>query len=252
MKLEPLPDVPALVIGGRRRWICVADLHIGIESELRRAGFNIPSQMPKMLSALEQLASHADRLLILGDVKHRITHAGNREAREVGETMRRMMDAFQAVVVTPGNHDGGLGTVMPEGCVVTPATGTSVEGVGAFHGHVWPSRDTMSGERLVMAHIHPSVMFVDSMGGRTNEKCWIRARLMCGKVRERYDRCPEELVVLPAFNPLITGSPVNVAGGAMLGPLLKNGYVDDGSMSAYLLDGTNVGRPEKVERRSGR
>jgi putative SbcD/Mre11-related phosphoesterase len=252
VNLDPVPDVPALVIRGRRRWACVADLHIGVEAELRKAGFNIPTQMPRILQSLEELASHADRLLVLGDVKHRVTHASAREQREVGETMGRAMDVFKAVVVTPGNHDGGLSQVMPEGCVVTPASGTVVEGVGAFHGHVWPSERIMSGKSLLMAHIHPSVLLEDSLGGRSNEKCWVRAPLDREKVLARYGSCPGQVVVVPALNPIITGSPVNTEGGAMLGPLMKNGMVDTGSMSVYLLDGTNLGRPAKVERRRHR
>ena len=230
----------------------MADLHIGVEAELRKSGFNIPTQMPRIMESLEELASHADRLLILGDVKHRVTHASRKEQREIGETMRRAMALFKAVVVTPGNHDGGLAEVMPEGCVITPASGTVVEGVGAFHGHVWPSESTMSGKSLLMAHIHPSVLLEDSLGGRSNEKCWVKASFDREKVGARYGSCPGEVVVVPALNPIITGSPVNIERGAMLGPLLKNDLVDRSSISVYLLDGTNLGRPATVERKRRR
>lgn len=248
MNLEPVPDLPALVISGQRRWACVVDLHMGIESSLRASGFNVPSQMPEMLSTMESLASHADRLLILGDVKHRITHASRREDREVGHVMRRLMQVFQAIVITPGNHDGGLKAVIPDGCIVASAHGTVIERTGVFHGHVWPSRKTMSTDRLVMGHVHPSVLLEDSMGGKVNEKCWYRAPMLKEKVLERYDDHPKELVVVPAFNPLITGSPVNVDGG-LLGPLLRNGLVDTRSARAYLLDGTNLGTPPRVVRK---
>jgi hypothetical protein len=62
---------------------------------------------------------------------------------------------------------------------------------------------------------------------------------------ERYDSCPIELVVVPAFNPLLTGTPVNYGERAMLGPLFRNDLVDRRTMNAYLLDGTNVGFPTK-------
>ncbi len=251
VNLEPLPDIPALVIAGQRRWACIADLHIGIEASLRAAGFNVPNQMPKMLSTMESLASHADRLLILGDVKQRITHASVREDREIRHVMRELMRVFQAVVITPGNHDGGLRDVVPEGCVVAATQGTVIEGAGAFHGHVWPSQKTMSCRRLVMGHVHPSVLFEDSMGGRMNEKCWYRAPLVKEKVLGRYSSHPEELVIVPAFNPLITGSPVN-AGGGLLGPLLRNGLVDTLLARAYLMDGTNLGTPPTVVRKPAR
>jgi putative SbcD/Mre11-related phosphoesterase len=242
VNLVPVPDTPALTLEGPRRWVCIADLHIGIETALRGSGFNIPSQLPKMSSAIETLGCHADRLMILGDVKHRITHASRGEDRDLRAIMQRIMRTFQAVVVTPGNHDGGLREAMPEGCVITTSHGTVVDGVGAFHGHVWPSDDVMACDTVVMGHVHPSVRLEDSMGGRVNEKCWMRAGFSKKKVTERYASCPDELVVVPAFNPLITGSPINAPGGGALGPLLRNNLVNEHSISAYLLDGTNLGR----------
>ena len=77
----------------------------------------------------------------------------------------------------------------------------------------------------------------------TNEKCWMRARLKKKAVLEKYDDCPEELVVVPAFNPLLTGTPINYGEKAMLGPLLRNDLVDRRTINSYLLDGTNVGFP---------
>jgi putative SbcD/Mre11-related phosphoesterase len=252
VNLVPVPDMPALIIEGRRRWVCVADLHMGIETALRGSGFNIPSQLPKMSNAIESLGSHADRLVILGDVKHRITHAGHGEDRDVRAIMQRIMRTFQAVVVTPGNHDGGLKDVMPDGCIITANHGTVVEEIGAFHGHVWPSEEVMACNMVVMGHVHPSVRLEDAMGGGLNEKCWMRARFSKTKVAERYDTCPKELVVVPAFNPLITGSPINAPGGGRLGPLLRNKLVNERSISAYLLNGTNLGRPPRRKARTSR
>ena len=220
-----------------------------IEAELRAAGFNIPSQTKRIASMIESLEGRADRILILGDVKQKITHATAREDREVRAVMKTIMDLFQAVVVTPGNHDGGLKEILPEGCLMTPLNGTVVEGVGAFHGHVWPSEEVMSTETIVMAHIHPSILLEDSLGGRSNEKCWMRARLDEKKVKERYETSPDEMVVVPAFNPLITGSPINTPRGGKLGPLMRNAYADEDSVTAYLLDGTNLGRPSMSPRK---
>lgn len=249
MDIEPVPDIPALVIRGKKRWACIADLHLGIESELRASGFNIPSQVKKVTSMIESLEGYADRMLILGDVKQRVTHATPREDREVRSVMKTIMGLFQAVVITPGNHDGGLKEAVPDGCIVTPLNGTVVEGAGALHGHVWPSDDVMSTKTIITAHVHPSILLEDSLGGRTNEKCWMRARLKEDKVRERYRRCPNEMIVMPAFNPLITGTPINAPGGGRLGPLLRNGFADEETITAYLLDGTNLGRPATLSPR---
>lgn len=246
MELEPVPDLAALTARGHSNWICVADLHLGIEVQLRRSGFNIPSQSPKMLSALEALSTRGDRLILLGDVKHRIPALSYREDKEIPPFMRRLGELYKEIVVVAGNHDGGIAAVLPEGVKKISGAGIMMEDTGFVHGHVWPSKTAMSGKQLVMGHIHPSVLLVDSIGSKTNEKCWIRSHLVRARVLERYEHCPDEIVVVPAFNPLLTGTPINGRKGAYLGPVFRNRLVDESSMSAYLLDGTNLGTPPKV------
>jgi hypothetical protein len=241
--LEPVTDVPALMMKGRQKWICVADLHLGLEVQLRRAGFNIPSQTPKMLSSLEELASLGDNLLILGDVKHRILSVSYREDREIPPFLEKLMNVYGSILIVAGNHDGGLGDILPKRVGAAAGHGTGIEGIGAFHGHVWPSKQVMECAKIVMGHIHPSVQLVDSLGSKSNEKCWVRGRLRKRLVLERYETCPAELIVVPAFNPLLTGTPINRAIGSRLGPLFRNNIVNESTLRTYLLDGTNLGLP---------
>jgi putative SbcD/Mre11-related phosphoesterase len=250
MDLEPVPDVPALAMRGSKRWLCVADLHLGIEVQLRHAGFNIPSQAPKMLSSLETLTAFADNLLILGDLKHRIPSVSYREDREIPPILDKLMDCYKEVVIVAGNHDGGLETILPPGVRAVSGAGLRVENVGAFHGHIWPSKEVMQSDMLVMAHVHPSVVLVDSLGAKSNEKCWLKGKLKSKTVLERYDHCPRELIIVPAFNPLLTGTPVNSTTGSKFGPLFRNDLVDSRNLEAYLLDGTNLGVPTRVKMRA--
>jgi len=237
-----LADVPALLIEGREKHVCVADLHIGIEVQLRLGGFNIPSQTPKMLAGLESMASRADRLIILGDLKHRIPSVGYRENKEIGPFLEQLGKCYDSITLVAGNHDGGISSVLPQTVRAVSGRGTRIDDIGVFHGHVWPSESVMEAEKVVMGHTHPSVLLVDSLGAKTNEKCWVRAKFDKGGVAKRYGHCPHELVIVPAFNPLLTGTPVNSKGRPMIGPLLRNEIVDKESMRAYLLDGTNLGR----------
>ena len=245
MQVEPVPDIPALELKGVRKWVCVADLHIGIEVQLRAAGFNIPSQMPKMLNALEELASHGDRLLILGDVKHRIPSVGFREDREIKGLLDKLDSHYDEVMIAAGNHDGGLTSILPEDVKSISSHGGKFEDIGFFHGHVWPSKEAMDSNKLLMAHMHPSVQFTDSIGSRMNEKCWVRAGFREDAVKQRYASFPAEIVVLPAFNPLLTGTPINTRSGQYMGPLFRNGLVDESTMKLYLLDGTDLGHTWK-------
>ena len=249
VKLEPVPDIPALVLKGEKKWVCVADLHLGIEVQLRRAGFNIPSQAQKMLSSLETMSTYGDNLLILGDLKHRIPSVSYREDREIPPLLAKLKDRYKDIVIVSGNHDGGISSILPPGVRALSGPGTRIEDVGAFHGHVWPSQETMGSEKLIMGHIHPSVVLTDSLGSKSNEKCWVRTRLKKKGILERYDHCPSELVVVPAFNPLLTGTPVNSTTESKFGPLFRNGLVDMKRAEIYLLDGTNLGLPPKVKMR---
>lgn len=246
MDLEPVPDMPALRVKGAGGWMVVADLHLGIEAQLRRSGFNLPSQMPKMTAALESLSRKARNLMILGDLKHRIPSVSHREDMELRELLTRMLGAYKRVVLVAGNHDGGILSALPEGCEALSSRGTVVGDVGLFHGHVWPSDDVMAADTVVMAHIHPAVLMVDSLGTRSSEKCWVRAAFSKDKVKGRYRSCPGQLVVVPAFNPLLTGTPVNSDTSSILGPLFKNGFVETGSIKVHLLDGTYIDHPDSL------
>ncbi|MCU0852162.1 MAG: metallophosphoesterase [Thermoplasmata archaeon] len=246
MRAEPVPDVPALLLKGRKKWVCVADLHMGIEVQLRRAGFNIPSQSGKMLSTLERLASDGDGLVMLGDVKHRIPGLSNRENKEIPPLMSRLAELYREIIVVAGNHDGGLATALPDSVKAVTGGGMAIEDLGLCHGHVWPSKSAMEGAKLVMGHVHPAVLLVDSIGSKTSEKCWARGTLRKDVASQRYERCPEELIIMPAFNPLLTGTPVNSRRHAYLGPILRNGLLDEDSLTVYLLDGTNLGHMPPV------
>ncbi len=177
MDLEPVPDMPALIMKGKDCWAAVADLHIGIEVQMKMAGFSIPTQMPKMMRDLESLSKIARNLVLLGDLKHKIPNVGRREDEEIKHLLGRMLEVFDRVVLISGNHDSGIASVLPEGCEGMGSKGWAVQDTGLFHGHVWPSDEVMRCEKIVMGHIHPSVLLKDSIGARNIEKCWLRSSL---------------------------------------------------------------------------
>jgi len=234
---------------GEENWLCVADLHLGIEAQLRHAGFNIPSQAPKMLASLETLSTYAQKLLILGDVKHRIPVVSRREDKEIPPFLARLMERYKEILIVAGNHDGGLESILPPEVRAVSGAGIRIENAGAFHGHIWPSQEVMGADLLLMGHIHPSVALADSLGTKSNEKCWLKGKLKQKAVLNRFRHCPSELIIIPAFNPLLTGTPINSTTGTKFGPMFRNDLVDQRSLEAYLLDGTNLGVPARVKMR---
>lgn len=245
MRLTPVFDERALVTeAGGAPTVVVGDLHVGIESELHRSGVHIPSQTPDLRERLEAVVAQEDahRLFVLGDLKDTIARASSQEERELPTLFEGLPDDVEVHLV-PGNHDAGVVDHL-EGVTVHEATGTTLgDEVGLAHGHTWPADDVMACPRVVLSHNHPTVVLRDEVGGRHKEPCWVRATFR-EAARERYPDLPEEarLVLVPAFNPLLGGTPLNDRGGEpLLGPLFENGLVDVDAARVWTLDGVELG-----------
>jgi len=141
-------------------------------------------------------------------------------------------------------------TSCPRGVEIHPSTGFTIGDVGFIHGHTWPSSEVMSRSVLVMAHNHPTVALEDSLGNISKEPCWVRFPVMKGAVK-RYMEVPEEIIMIPAFNRSLGGSPVNITGGKLLGPLFSEGLIDLAKGRVYLADGIYLGTIGCLMVRSG-
>lgn len=239
MDLQPVPGVPALRMGDS---LVIGDLHIGIEAHMGARGVHLASRTDDMFYAvLSAAGSDVDRIIMLGDVKDSVPGSTKQEYREIPVFCDRLLDAFSEVCIVRGNHDTSIEEFVPGRVRVHPASGAVIDGVGLAHGHTWPSGEVMSQRTLVLGHEHPTVLFRDGVGARASEPCWMRGRFADSE-DSRYARLPEEFVVVPAFNRLLGGSPMNVEGSDFLGPVLNSGIVDVNGAHIYLLDGVDLGR----------
>ncbi len=239
MDPEPVPDAPALRVDDA---FVVADLHIGIEEELREKGVEIPSRSEVMARRLVDLAQHtgARQLVVLGDVKHLVPRMASRERRDVYVFFRDLAETFETITVAQGNHDGILKNIVPRTVRFRSPYGFREGEVGFCHGHAWPYKKVMEARVLVMGHNHPAVGFRDALGRREIVPCWMRAPFV--RSGKRYAKLPREAIVVPAFNELCGGMPVNDARARFLGPLFRQGWIGVEQASLHLLDGTNLGR----------
>ncbi len=244
MDLQPIHNEPALILKEKNLMI-VADLHIGIETELQESGLQVPSQtdhMKERLLALIETHNITD-LVILGDVKHNIPTSSIQERSDV----RRFLDALKThatLHILPGNHDGNIDRLLASGIMLHPSSGVVLGGIGLIHGHRWPSEEVMRCGQVVVAHTHPTIMLTDRLGYRTFEPCWLRAFCDQEKLHERYPASQNPLVfVLPAFNPLCGGIAVNR--DRLLGPF--HSLLDIPNALVYLLDGTSLGKVSDIK-----
>lgn len=242
--LQPIYDEPAL-LHKEKKLLVIADLHIGIETELRENGLHIPSQIGLMqdrLIALIEAYDIAD-LVILGDVKHNIPASTVQERSDV----RGFLDTIKThatLHILPGNHDGNISRLISPDIMLHPSDGVVLGGIGLAHGHRWPSDTVMQCDQIVVAHTHPTIMLTDRLGYRTFEPCWLRAYCNHEKLHERYLTSQNPLVfVLPAFNPLCGGIAVNR--DPILGPF--NSILDIQNAMVYLLDGTALGKVHDIK-----
>lgn len=238
-EIQPVYGIPALMVDYT---LVIGDLHIGLESHLRKKGFHLVSRTHDMVdSILEAAGDEANRLVVIGDVKDSVPGSTKQEYAEIPDFFEELSERFDVIDVVRGNHDTGIEEFLPGRVNLHPATGMRLGDVGLAHGHTWPSEEVMSCETLVMAHNHPAVMFRDGVGRQTTEPCWLRGRFSEGS-SERYPRLPGSFIVVPAFNRMLGGSPVNTIGDDLLGPVLNSGLLDLDDAHLYLLDGIDLGR----------
>ena len=260
--VEPIPGEPAATATvGEQRALFVADYHAGYEAGLRyERGVDVPSQgsdrRERLLSLLER--TRPDRLVVLGDLMHSIGDPGGAERGELEVLFESFPDEL-TVTVVKGNHDGRIETWLADddeidaAVTVEPGAGVALGDVGVCHGHTWPAPAVLEREVVCLGHEHPCVRLEDEVGGSRVERAWLRGRLDPEPFRDRpeyegvswlegADESPR-VVVLPAFNDLVGGTWINVAGQSFLSPFLPAGLVEG---EAYLLDGTRLGPYESV------
>jgi hypothetical protein len=121
-----------------------------------------------------------------------------------------------------------------------------------------------------MGHLHPVVVFRDPAGFKITRQVWMRANCNAealakillekqglkidGTVDEtmqkkyRFKSIPEALFIMPSFNDLLGGRPINQSTGgektgseALIGPVLRSEAVDVDNSELFLLDGTYLG-----------
>jgi putative SbcD/Mre11-related phosphoesterase len=240
--VEPVPDAPAATARlDDERALVVADYHAGIEVGLRyERGVELDSAAPARRERLCSLvdATDTDRVVVVGDLGHRVSGAGETERGEVTS----LLDALPVpVTLVRGNHDPGLAEL--DELDVTPAEGIRLGRVGFVHGHTWPTADVLAADVVCVGHEHPAVKLADEVGRARAERAWLRGPLDREPFVDAVDGAvaawnDPQLVVVPAFNDRSGGTWVNVEGQGFLAPFLPAALP---TAQAYLTDGTRLG-----------
>ena len=176
MALHFLPGGPALVVENTMRVLVIADLHIGIESDLDVHGIHIPSQgrgrVDRVIACID--AGKPDLVILLGDVKHSVPLTTRQEYGELPVLFGEIRSRAPLRVV-PGNHDGGIERFLQEGELL-PMRGALVDGIGYLHGHTYPG-PALLGHLLVIGHHHPMVSLRDEVGCALRDRAYLLTSL---------------------------------------------------------------------------
>ncbi|MEM7825728.1 MAG: metallophosphoesterase [Candidatus Aenigmatarchaeota archaeon] len=250
MTIRFVKEFPALFIK-EEKILVIADLHLGLEHELFKAGIFIPSQAEKFKNSIDFLikTTKAKIIVILGDIKHKVPGISFREMKEIPKLFSYLLEKVKVFCVK-GNHDDRISSLLPKEVKVYSSRGFKLGIYGFFHGHAWPSKSLTQCDYLFMGHVHPCVEFKDKLSYRIIERAWIKRKLNKNLVKSKYKvkSCGSlETIILPAFNNLLGGVAVNkLAEKEIIGPILSKKFLDIKKCEAYLLDGTYLGRIERL------
>lgn len=188
----------AMLLG---RTLVISDLHIGYEYELERMETPVRPMTERLKEKIVGICERFDvkRIVLNGDLRHMIRDLDLR--KEIEGFVEELCHHFKVILIE-GNHDHGLGLKMRKFLIV--------KGNLITHGHALYWRKA---KRYVIGHLHPALRV-----GKRKVKVWAFGR---GKA---------EIVVMPAFNPLITGSEIGKGEGS---PYLR--YVRE--VELYSLEG---------------
>jgi len=231
--------------------LLISDLHLGLEKELAKKGFRLPAYSVRMVERVRNLSEKykTSRLEVLGDVKHTVGKVEDIDWGVVPWFFDTMLDLFEAVEVVPGNHDGNIKTVLPQRVVLHPSQGTVLGRgrgrIGVAHGHAWPSEEAIATRNLVIGHSHFTYEMRDSLGSRSREAVWVTAEYDVAELMEGAGYASKakgrgKLTVMPPFNRLVGGQPINRSRSFQFGPVLSSRSVSLDDADIFLTDGTRV------------
>ncbi len=222
MDIYPVINKPAMIVESYKKYLVVADLHLGKEYEYYKKGIKIPDISKEMKSEISKIIKRKDieELILLGDVKHNLPYTSYFEKLN----LPKFLDFEIPVKIIKGNHDGNIEEIVFNEVVKS----FKIEDRVLTHGHI-----LISSNNLIMGHIHPVVEFIDSNGKITRIKCFLKLE------------GPQNVIVLPSFNPVIEGVSIN-KNQDIPGPYFETKRLDIKKFDCYLLDGTYMGNVKDI------
>ncbi len=215
--IEAIEPHPVLYLGSIDAFI-IADLHLGYEVLSSEHGLSIPKiQFKKSIEILNQVLKkqRADRLVIVGDLKHEFSETSYHEYKEVSNFLEYIRRLFKEIILIRGNHDTFI-TRITRRYDVEVYDELEMDDYLFIHGHRDKSIDSIK-HTLILGHEHPSIALYTEIGVKEKIKCFLYNTYKGKRV-----------IVLPAFSYLAPGSDINlIPREELLSPVLRSIDIDD-------------------------
>lgn len=239
MNIDFISSGPAVLIEEEERILFIADIHMGIETDLKNHGIYIKShgkeRVQRLVNCIRETSP--DKLVILGDIKHRIPGTSWQEFSELPHLfsiLREILPFF----VTPGNHDPGIEGFLRDNEYLIKE-GDIIDQVGVLHGHT-KLNPALKDRLILCGHHHPTVSMSDEVGIALRSPCFIIGELGS----EIFDEYQEDenkntrVLMVPSFNEL-TGYGIEKTFRTPFSPISRAMIID--TAECLLPDGTYAG-----------
>ncbi len=210
--IETVDGFPAIFLEELKA-IAIADLHLGYELALAEQGIFVPQtqlkEIKKDLNEIFKLVK-AEKLIIVGDLKHEFGEASKQEWREVKDLMNFLWKKVKQIILVRGNHDNYLLTIISKLGIDLFDPYYLEKGVCFIHGHK-KIEIPKEAKTLIIGHEHPSLILKEGFD-RVKVPC-----LLYGRTKSNLN-----FICLPAFSSWASGTDVNlVSKEDLLSPILR-------------------------------
>jgi uncharacterized protein len=180
--------------------LVISDVHIGYEESLNKQGILIPrlqfKQIMQRIENILKIAKNLDYIIINGDLKHEFGKISNTEWHQTLKFIDFLTTKTKKIILLQGNHD----------TIIKPiAKKRNLEIVKEFslshfyfcHGDIIPKTASFrNAKTIIIGHEHPAICFREETR-KEKFKCFL-----FGKYKRK------NLIVLPAFNPIVEGTDI--------------------------------------------
>lgn len=184
--------------------LVIADLHIGHEEAMNKAGIFFPRmQFKEIVSDLEKIFKKTGKIkeiIVNGDLKHEFGTISEQEWQETRKIIDLLKRNSEKVVLVKGNHDNILEPIAKRSEIyIKDFYIKKINNINVcfMHGDkLFPECLGNGIKILVLGHRHPAVVISDNYK-KERYKCFL-----VGKWRGK------TVIILPSFFPLVEGSDI--------------------------------------------